>query len=190
MKKEVLVPIADGTEEMEAAIVIDLLRRANISVTVASVENQKTVQASRKLKLEADTFISDCLNTPWAAIVLPGGMPGAQHLSECEALITLLKKQFAGQRLVAAICAAPAKILGAHNFIYCYKATGYPETFDELSAQASEVIDQPVVIDNTLITSQGPGTAFAFGLSIIEKLEGQAVAQNVAQAALIPWPMP
>lgn len=182
----VLVPIADGTEEMEAVIIIDMLRRADIAVTVASTAANTTICASRKVKIEADEHIEQCVNKPWDAIILPGGLPGAQNLSDCALLVTLLKNQFAAQKMVAAICASPSKILGKHKLIASYKATGYPAFNDELATQTAEVVDAPVVHDKLLITSQGPGTAFLFALTIIETLRGREVAKDVADTALIP----
>ena len=116
MDKKVLVPIADGTEEIEAVTLIDVLRRAGVQVTVASVSALQ-VTASRGVKLVADKLIADCKNEPYDLIVLPGGMPGAEHLRDCTALIALLKAQQQGGKLYGAICASPAVALAPHGLL-------------------------------------------------------------------------
>ena len=107
MSKKVLVPIANGTEEIEAACIIDTLRRAGAEVTVASVDDLQ-VTASRGMKLVADARISDCVSQTYDCIALPGGMPGAEHLRDSAPLIEKLKQQKQAGRLYGAICASPA----------------------------------------------------------------------------------
>ena len=118
MSKNVLVPIADGSEEIEAVTMIDVLRRAGADVTVASVNDLK-VTASRGVKLEADCLISECTDQAFDLVALPGGMPGAENLGDNRDLkrILLLQKERGG--LYGAICAAPAMVL---NPWACLKA--------------------------------------------------------------------
>ena len=87
MNKKVLIGIADGTEELEAVTIIDVLRRAEIDVTVASVEPGHEVKCSRGVRLVADKLIGECVAEDWDAIMVPGGMPGAQNLSDNEAFV-------------------------------------------------------------------------------------------------------
>ncbi|KAF5199591.1 Dj-1 family protein [Thalictrum thalictroides] len=115
--RKVLVPIANGTEPMEAVISIDVLRRAGAEVTVASVEKDLCVDANWGIKLVADAFISDCNDTSFDLISLPGGMPGASTLRDCEILENLVKKQAADGKVYAAICAAPAVALGSWGLL-------------------------------------------------------------------------
>jgi 4-methyl-5(b-hydroxyethyl)-thiazole monophosphate biosynthesis len=178
---KVLVPIADGSEEMEAVIIIDVLRRAGAEVCVASVmDNRKTVTASRGVRIEADCLLADCVDKTWAMIALPGGMPGAEHLQHCDKLITLIRTQFETHRWLAAICAAPAVVLGRHGLINQFTATCHPAFQQELARYAGQITDDAVVTDNHLITSQGPGTAMLFALTLIASLFNDQKADEIA----------
>jgi 4-methyl-5(b-hydroxyethyl)-thiazole monophosphate biosynthesis len=181
MGKKVLVPIADGIEEIEAVTIIDTLRRAESEVTVASV-GDLSITASRGVKITADTLLSDCMNETFDLIALPGGLPGAEHLRDCEDLIQLLKAQKSSGRLYAAICASPAVALHTHGLLDGKKATCYPSVLSDLtSAQAME---EAVVVDAGCITSQGPGTALEFALKLVELLFDKEKADTIAAAML------
>lgn len=179
MSKKVLVAIADGTEELEAVTIIDVLRRAEADVTVASV-GSKQVTASRGVKLVADAVISDCVGSVYDLIVLPGGMPGAEHLRDSSHLTEMLKEQAASGRLYAAICASPAVVLKPHGLLDNKKATCYPSLLLDLDTPEQA----KVVVDGNLITSQGPGTALEFSLKLIELLFSKQKSQEVANAML------
>ena len=125
MNKKVLVPIADGSEELEAVAIIDILRRAGADVAVASVD-QLQITASRGVKLVADRLISQCVNETYDLIALPGGMPGAEHLRDCDELIGMLKQQEQDGRLYAAICASPAVVFQPHGLLEQKRATCHP----------------------------------------------------------------
>jgi 4-methyl-5(b-hydroxyethyl)-thiazole monophosphate biosynthesis len=182
MAKRVLVPIADGSEEIEAVCIIDTLRRAGAEVTVASVEKLQ-VTASRGVKLVADAGIADCTSHTYDCIALPGGMPGAEHLRDSAELIEMLRKQKQAGRLYAAICAAPAVVLQHHRLIENVRATCYPAFRSKLDpAHAS---DDRVVVDGHCVTSQGPGTAIEFALKLVELLFGPAKAEEVGNAMLV-----
>lgn len=176
---QVLVPIADGSEEMEAVITIDVLRRAGAEVTVASVMGKKTVTASRKVVIQADTGIEDCTAQSWDLIALPGGLPGAEHLSENSPLLSLVKQQMEQEKWLAAICAAPAVVLGRNNLLQGYTATCHPGFQSEL-ADYARVSEDRVVKDRHLITSQAPGTAIEFALTLVECLFGPEKREEVA----------
>ncbi|MBN1817111.1 MAG: DJ-1/PfpI family protein [Sedimentisphaerales bacterium] len=180
MAKTALVPIADGTEEIEAVTVIDTLRRAGVEVTVASV-GSKQVKASRRVTLVADCGIAECLDKAFDLIVLPGGLPGAEYLRDSAELTKLLEDQVASGRLYGAICASPAVVLAHHGLVKNRKITGYPTTSDKLR---DHFIDKPVVVDQNCITSQGPATAMAFSLKLVELLCGKPRAEEVAKAML------
>lgn len=178
----VLIPIADGTEEMEAVIAIDVLRRAKVKVCVASVMPGRTdVTASRGVRLTADELLENCASQIWDMIVLPGGMPGAVHLHDSELLARLLRDQLHNDRWIAAICASPAVVLGRHNLIPTAKATCYPSFQAELAEYIEEVSEARVAQDGKLITSQGPGTAMEFALLLVEVLCGKERAAEVAR---------
>lgn len=179
MSKKVLVAIADGTEELEAVTIIDVLRRAKADVTVASVGN-KQVTASRGVNLVADAVISECVGKVYDLIALPGGMPGAEHLRDSKELTDMLKAQAASGRLYAAICASPAVALKPLGLLKDKKATCYPSLLSEL--------DNPeqakVVVDGNCITSQGPATALEFSLKLLELLFDKQKSHEVANAML------
>ncbi|MHC4138281.1 MAG: DJ-1 family glyoxalase III [Planctomycetota bacterium] len=181
MSKSVLVPISDGCEEIEAACIIDVLRRADADVTVASV-GKLQVTASRGMKLVADRLISECVNESYDLIALPGGMPGAERLRDSKELTELLTRQQQGGKLFAAICASPAIVLHHHGLLAERKATAYPGFAEQLAN--TESIESRVVVDNNCITSRGPGTAMEFALKLVEVLYGEQMAKKIAEAML------
>jgi len=181
MTKKVLVPIANGTEEIEAVNIIDILRRAEADVTVASV-CELQITASRGVNMVADRLIADCANETYDLIALPGGMPGAEHLRDSEVLTQLLKRQAREGRLYAAICAAPVVVLQHHGLLTNRRATCYPSFADSLTNR--DAVEQRVVVDGNCITSQGPGTAMEFALKLVELLFGQQKADLVARRVL------
>eukprot|EP00252_Welwitschia_mirabilis_P024971 TRINITY_DN7634_c0_g1_i3.p1 TRINITY_DN7634_c0_g1~~TRINITY_DN7634_c0_g1_i3.p1 ORF type:complete len:297 (-),score=48.56 TRINITY_DN7634_c0_g1_i3:81-926(-) len=177
-QKKVLIPIGFGTEEMEAVILIDVLRRAGSDVTVASVESDLQIQCSRKVQLLADTDISNCTGELFDLVVLPGGMPGSTRLKECEVLQGIVKKQAEDGRLYGAICAAPAVALEAWGVLKGLQATCHPSFINQLSS--SRAVNSKVQKDGIVTTSQGPGTAMEFALSLVEQLYGKDKAGEVA----------
>jgi len=182
MVKKVLIPIADGTEEIEAVCLIDTLRRAALEVTVASVDKLQ-VTASRGVKLVADMLIADCKNQTYDCIALPGGMPGAEHLRDSAALIDMLKKQKASGRLYGAICASPVVALLPHGLLDGIKATCYPALRSAIRPPRAR--DERVGVDGHCVTSQGPATAIEFALKLIELLLGPQKAKDVAGPMLV-----
>ncbi|MDO8303662.1 MAG: DJ-1/PfpI family protein [Sedimentisphaerales bacterium] len=183
MAKKVLVPIADGTEEIEAVSIIDTLRRAGAEVTVASVTEKLNIVASRGVRIDADAMIGECVDTTYDLVVLPGGMPGATHLRDSKELTEILKQQQQQGRLYGAICASPAVVLEHHGLIGGRKATCYPSFAKDLSnADAS---GSRTVVDGTLITGQGPGTAIEFALKLVELLFGSEKAAEIAKAMIV-----
>ena len=183
MAKKVLVPIADGTEEIEAVCIIDVLRRAGDDVTVASVDGLQ-ITASRGVKIVADCLIYDCLTTDYDLIAVPGGMPGAERLSDADAVVRLLQGQQRKDRLIAAICAAPAVVLETHGLLVNHRATCHPSFSDRLSNPSD--IGSRVVVDGNVVTSQGPGTAIEFALTLVELLFGKEKAEEVAEPMMVP----
>jgi len=179
--KTVLVPIADGTEEIEAVTVIDVLRRAGAEVTVAAADRLQ-VTASRGVKLVADCLLTDCTDKDWDLVVVPGGIPGAEHLGRSRALEAILRAQAGAGRRYAAICAAPAVVLQPHGLLDGLKATCHPGFADRLAPL--EIGPERVVVDGTCITSRGPGTALEFSLVLVRLLFGEAVARQVAEPML------
>ena len=176
----VLVPLAEDCEELEAVTIIDLLRRANIHVTVASLSENKVVKASRGVVLVADMRLSEVLDNNYDLIVLPGGLPGANYLAEDSRIITLLQKQIQKQARVAAICAAPKVLLKA-GLLNERSATAYPGVFTSLDTTGVETKDDAVIIDGLITTSRGPGTAIDFALNLIAQLKGDKKSHEIEE---------
>jgi len=172
----VLVPLAEGCEEIEAVTIIDLLRRAGIEVTVAGLE-PGPITASRGVFLLADTTLEELDDTPFDMIVLPGGGPGSDALDQNELIRTLLRAQYDAGRYVAAICAAP-KVLAHIGLLEGRKATAFPGTLEGEPGNIQRQ-DDPVVIDGKVVTSKGPGTAMVFALTLIELLLGESARKTV-----------
>jgi len=166
----VLVPLAQGCEELEAITITDLLVRAGVEVTTAGLDD-KPVTASRGARLIPDTSIDAIRDQVFDLIVLPGGLPGADYLRDNERLQTLLKSHAGEGRYVGAICAAP-KALAAAGLLSGKKATAYPGVLEALGDDQIDVKDTAIEIDGNIVTSRGPGTAMDFALTLIELLEG------------------
>ena len=182
MVKTALVPIADGVEEIEAMSIIDVLRRAEIDVTVASVHG-KTVTASRGVSINADVLLGEVVDSNFDMIALPGGLGAAQSFRDCETLISKLKKQADSGKLYAAICATPELALNTHGLIGNKNATCHPGCVDGLANNPA--LEERVVTDGNLTTSRGPGTAIEFALELVSQLCGKDKAQEIAKAMLV-----
>ncbi|XP_057723201.1 protein DJ-1 homolog B-like isoform X1 [Arachis stenosperma] len=179
ISRKVLVPIADGTEPMEAVITVDVLRRSGADVTVASAGNQLTVQALHGVKIVADAVVSDVVDTTFDLVALPGGVPGVDHLRECGVLEKLVKKHVEDGRLYAAVCAAPAAVLGPWGLLKGVKATCYPAFMEKLASYTTTV-ESRVQLDGKVVTSRAPGTTMEFGVALVEQLYGKQKADEVA----------
>jgi len=182
----VLVPIAPGCEELEAVTIIDLLRRADITVTTASLDNGNEINpvvASRGVVLIPDTTLDQAILTDFDMLVLPGGLPGADHLDNDPRIQSLLKKMTGEGKYTAAICAAP-KILANAKLLEGKSATSYPGVIDQMNLQNTLIKEDSVVRDDKVITSRGPGTAMDFALSLIEILAGKEKRDEVAAGLL------
>ncbi len=174
----VLVPLAEGFEELEAISVIDLLRRAGVEVVTAGLADGP-VRASRGTRVLPDTTLDAVADRAWDMIVLPGGMPGADHLAADARLRDLLLEHAGAGRWTAAICAAP-KVLAAHGLLEGRRATAYPGVLE--AAGHGDAVAEAVVRDGELITSRGPGTAMDFALALIEVLVDRAKRDEVEGA--------
>ena len=178
MSKNVLVPIAHGSEEIEAVIIIDILRRAGINVKIAG--EHEIITCSRGVKIIPDIIIANLdLNEEFDAVILPGGTKGTVNLIKNEIIVEILKKQSKRNGLIGAICAAPI-ILSEHNILKPgQKVTSHPSIQESLITYSYQ--EQRVIYDNGIITSRGPGTAFEFALYIVELLTGPETAIKIAQ---------
>ncbi len=179
---KVLVPLAQGCEELEAVTIINLLRRADIEVISAGLEESLTpITASRGVVLLPDKTLDEVLAEHFDMIVLPGGLPGADHLNADQRIQDLLQRMAQQGQYIAAICAAP-KILAHAGLLAGRKATSYPGVLDKMVLPATQVLlQQSVVDDKKVITSRGPGTAMDFALHLIEQLVGKNIRDQVEE---------
>jgi protein deglycase len=166
---KVLVPLAQGCEELEAITIVDLLRRANIEVVTAGLDSQ-AVTASRGTVITPDTDLDTALEDDYDMVVLPGGLPGADYLDKDERIKNILIKMANCEKFTAAICAAP-KVLANAGILDGKKVTSYPGCLTNLNNTV--ISDEAVVIDGKVITSRGPGTSMDFALTLIESLVGK-----------------
>lgn len=178
----ILVPLADGCEELEAVTIIDLLRRAGLEVVTAGLR-EGPVKASRGVVLLPDTTLDAVLGDDFDMIVLPGGLPGADHLDQDPRVHRLIQRLAEQGKFTAAICAAP-KVLASAGVLDGRQATAYPGVIDASALPATRVVEQAVVVDGTVVTSRGPGTAMDFALELIEQLAGRA-AREAVEAPLL-----
>lgn len=172
-----LIPLAQGCEEMEAVTIVDLLRRAGIEVVTAGLDEQP-VHASRGVVLVPDTTLDEALQHDYDMIVLPGGLPGADHLRDDARIINLLRDMADSGKYMAAICAAP-RVLAHAGLLDGRQATSFPGALDVAGVPGIDYLEQPVVIDGRVITSRGPGTAMDFALELIEALAGKQKRDEV-----------
>lgn len=177
MQPRVLVPIANGSEEIEVCTIVDVLRRAGAEVVIGSANTTLEVTLAHGLKVVADKILSECVHEDFAMIALPGGMPGAEHLRDNADLTMLLKKQHKAGLWIGAICASPAVVLAHHGLLGDAMATAYPGFENALSNQIK--IQQSVVEDANFVTGKSPGTAMEFALALVKILFNAEKAQSV-----------
>ncbi|WP_375753028.1 DJ-1 family glyoxalase III [Vibrio sp. HN007] len=183
MSKTVLVPIAPGTEEMEAITIIDILVRAGYNVTTASADfdGSLTMKASRGVTLTADCKLVDVADEEFDIIALPGGVGGSETFRDSTLLVEMIKQQKYDGRWMAAICAAPALVLQTHDIYPGAIMTCHPAFQEHIPEDKWRVKRVTTDINNKLITSQGPGSALEFAMEIIIRLSGKEHAWKVAK---------
>lgn len=182
--KESFLFLAEGFEEIEALTAVDVLRRAGISVKTVSITSALQVTGAHGVSVTADLLYDNTLFASPAWLILPGGMPGATNLYEYAPLQGLLRKQAqsAGGR-IAAICAAPAVVLGQNGLLSGRKATCYPGF--EGMLEGAEYVDVPVTVDDKFVLGNGPANAMAWALNIVKEEKGLEEAEKVANGMLL-----
>ncbi len=171
MAPHVLIPLAQGCEDLEAVTLIDILRRADIKVTTAGLDDLP-VTASRKTVFIPDTTLDKVMGISFDLIVLPGGLPGSDHLNNDPRIHQLLKQTVANNNFVGAICAAP-KVLAKAGLLDNKKATSFPNVLADCGNSSINISLDPVVTDGKIITSQSAGTAMDFALTLVGLLLGK-----------------
>jgi 4-methyl-5(b-hydroxyethyl)-thiazole monophosphate biosynthesis len=179
--KKIMVLFANGTEEIEGLMPVDVLRRAGEEVITVSINATKEVVSSNGVTVIADTLFTENDYKTADLLLLPGGMPGTLHLKEHQGLGEVLKQFYAQKKYIAAICAAPI-VFGKYGFLQEKKATSYPG-FEEELVGATYVTDA-VVVSDFVITSRGMGTAIPFSLTLIEELLGKEKATEIGKSII------
>lgn len=179
---QALIFLAPGYEEVEMLTVVDMVRRAKISIDMVSATEEKEVTSSHNVTITADRLLSEADFTEAQMLILPGGIPGTPNLRACEPLCEQLRI-FAenDSKWVAAVCAAPT-VLGELGILDGHLATCYPTFADQIIC--GSYVKKPVVVDGHVITSRGMGTCIEFAAAIIEALKDKETADQVKQAII------
>jgi 4-methyl-5(b-hydroxyethyl)-thiazole monophosphate biosynthesis len=180
---KVLVPIADGVEEIEAVTIIDVLRRAGVEVVSAALTGNP-VTASRKVKLIPDKSLEEVKDEAFDMVVLPGGGDGVENLKGDPRVEAILRRMNERQKWVTAICAAPT-LLAAYGLLEGKKATSHPSRRGQTALEKIDYQEGSVVQDGHIITSRGPGTAMEFALKLVEALCGTEKVEELKQALVM-----
>ena len=178
----VLVPIAEGFEEIEAVSIIDVLRRAEVEVLVASLNNKALVKGANGITIETDLEVKDVTVDELDMIILPGGWDGTYALADDENVQRILKEMDSKGKNIAVICAAPFALNKAgvlkQNF------TCYPSVEEQIREDGYQGDRTMVVEDGNVMTSRGPATAICFALQIVKKLKGEKVYKTLKAGVL------
>lgn len=177
--KKVLLLLADGFEEIEALTIVDILRRASISVHMCSI-NEEYVRGAHMIIVKSDILIED-IDSDYDMVVLPGGMVGALNLNNDERVIELIRKYFFQNIWVSAICAAPL-ILNTARILEGKNVTSYPGILEGI--KGFQYLEDAIVVDGNLITSRGPGLAMEFSLKLVQVLEGKEKEDSLRESLL------
>lgn len=184
--KKALVLLADGFEEIEALTLVDVLRRADVHVTMCSIHHQLEVIGAHGVKVMADSKLEEIEAVDnYDVVVAPGGMPGATNLRDDARVTDIFKSFYANpNKIVAAICAAPI-ILAKAGIAPQIVGTCYPGFEGEVGYK--EYYKQAVVVDRNVLTSMGPGTAFALALKLVEIVVGEEKAKAIFEEMLLSY---
>lgn len=176
---KVYAMFADGSEEVECLAVVDVLRRSGIETVLVAAKEGRDVVSSHNVRIQADAAIEEVDFSDADVIFLPGGIPGAPNLSECQPLIQALKAQDAAGKRIAAICAAPAVVLGRHGFLRGKKATCFPGFEGEM--EGAILTDAGVVTDGNITTGKGLGWSLDLGLELVRLLVDEKTAEEMRE---------
>ncbi|MDE6083328.1 MAG: DJ-1/PfpI family protein [Muribaculaceae bacterium] len=181
--KESFVFLADGFEDIEALTVVDVMRRAGMPVKTVSITSSLQVRSAHGVIVTADVLYDNTLFDDPDWLVLPGGMPGATNLYEFAPLAGLLARHAESENgRIAAICAAPAVVLGQLGMLKGEKATCYPG-FEQM-LNGAEYQDSPVVVSGKFVLGNGPANALAWSYTIVAQALGESEAERVANGML------
>ena len=177
--KKVYVFLADGFEDVEALIPVDVLRRGGVDVTTVSISDFPLVTSAHGVNIEADIMFEQGDFSDADLIFLPGGMPGASNLFAHKGVCKVVVDQFAAGKKVAAICAAPGVVLGQLGILEGKKATCYPG-FEQMLNGATYTADL-VTVDGNVTTAEGPAAAFPFAYELLAQLVDKKTSDQIAE---------
>lgn len=181
MSKKVYIFLADGFEDIEGLTVVDLMRRAGITITTVSIKNTKQITTAHGITMLTDNTFAETDFSDADMLVLPGGQPGTTNLGAFSPLTDLLKNFYNNDGKIAAICAAPT-VFARIGLLHGKKATAYPACMEGLGDAVKS--EEKVVVDGNITTSRGLGTAVAFSLSLIAQLLDQKTADQIAESVV------
>ena len=176
---KVYVFLADGFEDVEALIPIDVLRRGGVEVSTVSITEMPLVRSAHGVTIEADLLFEQCDFADADLLMLPGGMPGAANLAAHEGVCAAISSQAAAGRKVSAICAAPAVVLAPLELLDGKRATCYPG-FEQALAKAHYTAEL-VTVDGNITTAEGPAAAFPYAYELLGQLVDRQTADQVAE---------
>ena len=177
--KKVYVFLADGFEDVEALIPVDVWRRGGVDVTTVSITEFPLVQSAHGVNVEADVMIEQCDFSDADLLFLPGGMPGATNLFENKDVCKVVVDQHAAGKKVAAICASPAVVLAPLGIIDGKRATCYPG-FQQALTESTYTADL-VTVDGNVTTGEGPAAAFPFAYELLAQLVDKQTSDQIAE---------
>ena len=176
---KVYVFLANGFEDVEALIPVDVLRRGGVEVVTVSITDSLMVETAHQVRIEADNMFADCNFADANLLLLPGGMPGASNLYGHEGVCKAVLSQAKAGKKIAAICAAPAVVLAQLGVLDGKKATCYPG-FERMLTNATYTADL-VTIDGNVTTAEGPAAAFPFAYELLSQLVSEEVSNQIAE---------
>lgn len=187
MSKKIIVFLADGFEEIEALSPVDYLRRAGAEVLTVSINDDEFVRGSHNIIVKTDLRLDSYLekNDLPDAIIIPGGMPGSTNLANCTKLLNLVEKAFDKEKLICAICAAPAVVLGKTKLLKDKDWTCYPGMENHAESYLSSFNSEArLVKSGNLITAKGPGVAEEFSMEIVKTLFDDSLKEKIKAASI------
>ena len=177
-----LVFLAPGFEEIETLTVVDVLRRAEVKVTVVGLTSN-LIEGKHEVKVVPENSIDNVSVSHFDALIVPGGNPGYKNLRKDPRVIAMVKKAHESNKIVAAICAGPT-VLADAGILEGKASTIYPGMEKELEAGGGIPKQDMVVVDGNIVTSRGPATALPFALKLAEMLAGKQMAESVSRKTL------
>ena len=178
---KVYVFLADGFEDVEALIPIDVLRRGGVEVVTVSTTDFPLVESAHGVNIEGDLQFEQCDFSDADLLMLPGGMPGAANLYAHEGVCKAVCDQAAAGKKVAAICAAPAVVLAQLGLLESRRATCYPGFEQALKGAGAQYTADLVTVDGNITTGEGPAAAFPYAYELLSQLVSKEVSDQIAE---------